>query len=95
MARDMPRITAPMTPDTAAGTTTRKAVSSRVAPIAKEPSRIERGTARMASSDSEAMYGMIINPITRPAPSKLNDGSSMPKGRSHCCSSGVTNSSAK
>lgn len=49
------------------------------------------GTARIASSDTELTYGMIMIPITMPAESMLNPG----KPGMIVCSSGVTASSAK
>ena len=42
-------------------------VSDNVAPIAKDPSFRDRGTAVRASSVSEATNGIIIIPITDPA----------------------------
>ena len=54
-------------PGSAAGRITRLIVSDRVAPRPSEPSRSDRGTAVMMSSDSDETKGMIMMPITRPA----------------------------
>ena len=53
------------------GTTTLVATWRLVLPRAYAPSRNEFGTADMASSDSEAMVGMIMMPMTSPADSAL------------------------
>ena len=90
-ARDTPSTYAATMPDNAAGTTTVSEVRNRVAPIAYAPSRKCIGTARMASSATELMYGVIMMPMTMPGPSMLKPGRF---GRNFC-SSGVTNSSAK
>ena len=45
-------------PETAAGTTTRSVVVDRRAPRPYEASRSERGTARIASSETDAMSGI-------------------------------------
>ena len=49
-----------MMPDSAAGTTTRKATSRRVAPSPYAASRSSRGTFDIASSEIEAIVGRII-----------------------------------
>ena len=67
---------AAMMPDAAAGVMTRMAVWKRVAPMAYEPSRIAMGTARIASSATELMYGMMNIPITSPGASMLKPGRS-------------------
>ena len=54
-AREMPSTKAAATPEIAAGSTTLIAVSNLVAPSASEPSRRPLGTARKASSLSEAI----------------------------------------
>ena len=92
-ARDMPSTTAAATPERAAGKTTRRLVCIRLAPIASDPCRIACGTAEKASSDSEAIVGMIITPRTRPAASALVKPTSML--RRSCRSVGVTKVSAK
>ncbi|MCY1375779.1 hypothetical protein D9M69_632180 [compost metagenome] len=46
-------------------------VSERVAPRPSEPSRSERGTDVMISSDSDDTNGISITPMTRPAVSTL------------------------
>ena len=78
-------------PENAAGTTTFNAVCIRVAPSAYEPSRSPRGTARIASSESDDTSGRIINPITSPGLNALKPESVGKK----VCSSGVTNVRAK
>ena len=65
-ARDIARMIDAMIPDSAAGKTTRRTTSKRVAPIANAPSRRPRGTARSASSDSDAISGVISRPTTMP-----------------------------
>ena len=55
-----------MIPEKAAGTTTRVATWKRSAPSPYAPSRSARGTAAIASSESEATVGISITPITRP-----------------------------
>ena len=91
MAREIARITAAETPDSAAGSTTPVAACSRVAPSANAPSRRPCGTAENASSHSDETSGRIIRPITRPGPSALKPASP----GTHVRSQGVTNSSAK
>ena len=59
-------------PDSAAGVTTRVATSNFVAPSAYAPCRSPRGTAFIASSESEAMSGRTMMPTTIPAESALN-----------------------
>src|SRR5690625_5030606 len=66
IAREIPRTKEAIIPDKAAGITTRKVVSNLVAPIASAPSRMEFGTDTMASSDNEAIIGIIMMPITIP-----------------------------
>ena len=65
----------------------------RLAPIAYDPCRIACGTAEKASSDSEAMVGMIMTPRTRPAARALVKPT--PMLRTSCRSVGVTKVSAK
>ena len=72
IARDMARMIEAITPDSAAGNTTLRTTSHLVAPIAYAPSRRPRGTARIASSDREAMTGVTSSPTIRPAESALN-----------------------
>ena len=52
-ARDTARMNAAAMPETALGITTLYAVCSRVAPMAKLPSRSDIGTERIASSESD------------------------------------------
>ena len=66
-------------PGNAAGKSTFRIVSPLVAPRANDPSRMDRGTAAKASSDSEEMNGMIMMPITPPAASALLGAASTPK----------------
>src|SRR5690625_7205601 len=66
MARDMPSTKEAMIPDNAAGTTTRIVVSNLVAPKADDPSRMDWGTEFIASSDMDAIIGIIMTPITIP-----------------------------
>ena len=68
-ARDIARMIEAMIPEIAAGKTTCRTTSNRVAPIAKAPSRRPRGTARIASSEIEAMSGVMRRPTTIPAES--------------------------
>ena len=63
-ARDAPSTIEATMPDSAAGKTTRSDVCSRLAPRPNEPSRSDCGTADMASSDTEAIVGMTMKPIT-------------------------------
>ncbi len=93
MARDMPRTMAAATPDSAAGSTTRRVVCMRLAPIANEPCRSERGTAESASSESEAMVGMIMTPSTIPAERELVKVTSRPSHPLRM--TGVTKNTAK
>jgi len=72
MAREMPMMSAATIPDTAAGTTTLRLVVTLRAPRPYDASRRLRGTARSASSEIEAMSGMIRMPTPRPAASMLN-----------------------
>ena len=67
MAREMASTMEATMPERAAGTTTRSDTTRRVAPSPNAPSRIELGTARMASSDRELMSGVISRPTTMPA----------------------------
>src|SRR5699024_1430020 len=53
-------------PDKAPGMTIFKVTSNFVAPIAKAASRMAFGTDVIASSDKEAIIGIIIIPITIP-----------------------------
>src|SRR5699024_8929665 len=53
-------------PDKAAGITTRVVTSNFVAPNPNAPSRMELGTEDIASSDMEAIIGIIIIPMTIP-----------------------------
>src|SRR5690625_3028537 len=66
IAREIPNTIDDMIPDNAAGITTLKVVSNFVAPIASEPSLIPLGTELIASSESDAIIGIIITPITIP-----------------------------
>src|SRR5690625_6653688 len=66
IARDIPSTNEAMIPDKAAGTMTRMVVSNLVAPKADDPSRIAWGTEFIASSDMEAIIGIIMTPITIP-----------------------------
>ena len=79
-------------PERAAGKTTRVATWRFVEPRPYAPSRRPWGTARIASSEIDAIVGTIMIPITRPAESALKPLTSMP---SACRISGVTKVSAK
>ena len=61
----------------AAGKTTRSVVCIRFAPMAKDPCRSASGTADIASSERDAMVGMIITPRTKPADKALVNPTSM------------------
>src|SRR5699024_12741313 len=91
IAREIPNTNDAIIPDSAAGTTTFKATSSLVDPMASAPSLIELGTELMASSESEAIIGMIMTPTIIPGLSALKIG----RSGMNTCSSGVTNVSAK
>ena len=73
IARDIASIIPPTIPGSAAGITTFRMVSDCVAPMAKEPSRMDCGTAVITSSAREEIKGIIIIPITPPAASALSD----------------------
>ena len=70
-ARETPRMIDAMIPDSAAGTTTRDATVIFDAPSPYAPSRSARGTADIASSETDAMIGTIMTPTTMPADSAL------------------------
>ena len=90
-AREIASTNDAMIPETAAGTTIRVATCTLVEPSAYAPSRRSRGTAPIASSESEATVGISITPMTRPAESVLKMSTWIPMSRS----SGVMNVSAK
>src|SRR3954454_3692884 len=71
MARETASTTEEIIPETAAGSTTFNDTSNLVEPNAKAPSRIALGTDDMASSEREAIIGVIIIPITIPGLSAL------------------------
>ncbi len=71
MARETARIIAATMPEMAAGTTTRRLVCHRLAPSPYDASRIAVGTARIASSDTDATSGTIRTPTAIPAARKL------------------------
>src|SRR5690625_900506 len=73
IAREMPSTNEAMIPDNAAGITTCFVTSSFVAPNAKAPFLNDLGTALIASSDKEAIIGIIIIPITNPGLKMLVD----------------------
>ena len=81
MARDAARSSAATMPDTAAGNTTRTVVDMRRAPTPAEASRRLPGTARMASSETEATSGMVRMPTAMPAAIMLPLLFSSPKKR--------------
>ncbi len=72
MARDIARMQAAVMPENAAGSTTRRLVCILVDPSAKAPSRSPRGTACIASSESDETIGRIMMPITMPGLRALN-----------------------
>ena len=72
IAREMPRIRAATIPETPAGNTTRNVVCARCAPSPNEASRSDSGTARRASSATEAMIGTVSTPTAIPAASIEN-----------------------
>ena len=78
IAREIPKTYAAAIPERAEGIMARSAVWKQVAPMAYEPSRTCKGTARIASSLIELMYGTIMMPMTNPALSMLNPGRSGP-----------------
>ena len=59
-ALPVPRMMAAVIPEKAEGITTRLMVCHRVAPMARLPSRNSRGTALMASSETEVMVGRAM-----------------------------------
>jgi hypothetical protein len=91
--RETPSTTDATMPEIAAGKTTFVATCRLVAPSPKAPSRSPCGTARIESSEIEAIVGTIMKPITRPAASALNTWISSP--RMSCRMVGVTKLSAK
>lgn len=64
IARDSASRNEAMIPDSAAGTMVRVATSNFVAPRAYAASRSDRGTALIASSESDETSGMIMIPTT-------------------------------
>src|SRR5699024_11181454 len=66
IAREMANTNDAIIPDNAEGKTTFNDTSNFVEPSANAPSRIERGTALIASSDNDAIIGIIIIPTTIP-----------------------------
>jgi hypothetical protein len=78
-------------PENAEGTTTRKMVDTCPPPSAQPASRSDEGTACSASSESEAMIGSTITPITSPGASALKP----PSPGTTRCNSGVRKVSAK
>ena len=91
--RETPSTIAATMPERAAGKTTRVEVWSFEEPSPNDPSRSEPGTADIASSETEAIVGTIMIPITRPAESALKTCTSRP--RRSCRIVGVTKVSAK
>jgi hypothetical protein len=81
MARDAARISAATMPDTAAGNTIRSVVDIRRAPTPADASRRLLGTARMASSETEATSGIVRMPTPMPAAIMLPLLCSAPKMR--------------
>ena len=90
-AREMPSTNEAMMPEIAAGTTTRVETWSRSAPRPYAPSRSACGTADIASSESEAIVGISITPMTRPPARTLKISTCTPIDLSR----GVTAVSAK
>ena len=70
--RDRPSIKAATIPDRAAGNTTRSDVCHFLAPSPYDASRSDRGTACMASSETEDTRGMIKIPTPMPAAIRLD-----------------------
>src|SRR5699024_10430028 len=66
MALEIPKTKDATIPEKAAGITTRLVTSNFVEPSAKAPSLRALGTELIASSESEAIMGMIMIPITIP-----------------------------
>ena len=67
MARENPKIKDAMIPDKAAGNIIFNAVILLVDPSAREPILKDFGTAFSASSEIDAIVGMIIIPTAMPA----------------------------
>ena len=65
-------------PFLAAGNSTRRTISQRLAPSAIAASRYESGTARRASSEIETIIGTAIRAMMMPAVSRLTPPSSGP-----------------
>ena len=82
-------------PGNAAGSTTFRMVSERVAPRPYEPSRNDCGTALMTSSESDETKGMIIMPMTRPAASADSEATFRPIASPQPRMSGATVNAAK
>ena len=68
-------------PETPAGNTTRNVVCARWAPSPNDASRSDSGTARSASSVTEAMIGTVRTPTAIPAASIENARSGGSKKR--------------
>src|SRR5699024_6575607 len=66
IAREIANTIETIIPDNAAGITTRKVVSNFVAPSASAPSRTAFGTTFIASSDIDAIIGIIMTHMTMP-----------------------------
>ena len=81
MARDSARITPVAMPGTAAGSTWRQIVCHWVAPSAWEPSRIDGGTARMASRPAMITTGSTSRPSASPPASTTLPRPSGPRTR--------------
>jgi hypothetical protein len=73
-AREKPRSSAATTPEMAAGITTRRLVVRFRAPRPYAASRSERGTACIASSETDAIRGVIRMPTAIPAAAMVKSG---------------------
>ncbi|CJC29823.1 Uncharacterised protein [Streptococcus pneumoniae] len=91
IAREAANIIAAIIPVKADGNTTCFTISNRVAPSANEASFVPFATALIASSDRDAIVGIIINPITIPGLIALKNC----KSGIILCKSGVTTVNAK
>ncbi len=92
-AREIPSTIAATMPESAAGKTTRRETWSLEAPSPNAPSRSDCGTADIASSDTEAIVGITMKPMTIPAESALKISTLAPRASRRI--SGVKKVSAK
>ena len=76
IAREIPMMKAATSPEIAAGIVMRIVVVTRFAPSPAEASRRDEGTAAKASSDTDAIRGIVRMPTPIPAAAKVKPGAS-------------------